>query len=166
MIIWNVKYSWWQSWIFSLITPVFSVTSWTSIRNHSDMQIFYFVYFFITLYTIQIVSKQLYSVKQEKSLPVMQEDNNEESFFQLKSIHWWFRDVLIQFSSLLLVSVQSVKRPQISKSKATVTRNQNSIGDRNEKKKTLAETRLSSAVINYSWCSVILKNSVCVLIFL
>ncbi len=31
--------------------------------------------------TIQIVSKQLYSFKQEKSVPIMQEDNNKESFF-------------------------------------------------------------------------------------
>uniref|UniRef100_A0A8C1PYT7 TBC1 domain family, member 12b n=1 Tax=Cyprinus carpio TaxID=7962 RepID=A0A8C1PYT7_CYPCA len=40
-----------------------------------------------TLYTILIVSKQLYSVKQENSLAIIQEDNNKESFFQLKSVH-------------------------------------------------------------------------------
>jgi len=38
--------------------------------------------------------------------------------------------------------VQSVKRPQQNKPKATVARNQNSIGDRNGEK-TLGETMLS-----------------------
>ncbi len=42
---------------------------------------------YLTLYTIMIVSKQFYSVKQESSLSIMQEDNNKESFFQLKSDH-------------------------------------------------------------------------------
>ncbi len=76
------------------------------------------------------MSKQLYRVKQENSLSIMQEDNNK-SFFQLKSVHWWFSDVIIQFSSFPIVSVQSVKRPQISKPNATAASTQNSIGDRN-----------------------------------
>ncbi len=86
-------------------------------------------FIYIALYTILIVSKQLYRVKQENSLSVMQEDNNK-SFFQFKSVHWWFSVDVIQFSSLPIVSVQSVKRPQISKPKATEARTQNSIGDR------------------------------------
>ncbi len=50
--------------------------------------------------------------------------------------------VIIQFSSLPIVSVQSVKCPQLSKPEATAARNQNPIGDRNGEK-TLGETRLS-----------------------
>ncbi len=42
-------------------------------------------FIYIALYTILIVSKQLYRVKQENSLSIMQEDNNK-SFFQLKSV--------------------------------------------------------------------------------
>jgi len=43
---------WWQNWIFSIITPVFSVT-W-SFRNHSDMWIccsrnIYHYYLFIIM---------------------------------------------------------------------------------------------------------------------
>ncbi len=56
-------------------------------------------FIYIALYTILIVSKQLYRVKQENSLSIMQEDNNK-SFFQLKSVHWWFNVDIIQFSSL------------------------------------------------------------------
>ncbi len=47
-------------------------------------------FIYIALYTILIVSKQLYRVKQENSLSIMQEDINK-SFFQLKSVHWWFQ---------------------------------------------------------------------------
>ncbi len=85
------------------------------------------------------MSKQLYSVKHKNSLSILQEDNNKESFFQLKSIH---DSVIIQFSSLPIVSVQSVKRPQLSKPKVTAARTQNSIVDGNGEK-TLGETRLS-----------------------
>ncbi len=52
-------------------------------------------------------------------------------FFQLKSIH---DSVIIQFSSLPIVSVQSVKRPQLSKPKVTAARTQNSIVDGNGEK--------------------------------
>ncbi len=50
---------------------------------------------YIALYTILIVSKQLYSVKQENSLSIMQEDNNGV-IFQLKSIQWWSSSALFQ----------------------------------------------------------------------
>ncbi len=83
-------------------------------------------FIYIVLYTILIVSKQLYRVKQENSWSIML-----ESFFQLKSVHWWFSVDIIQFSSLPIMSVQSAKRPQISKPKAKAARTQNSIGDRN-----------------------------------
>ncbi len=59
-------------------------------------------FIYIALYTILIVSKQLYRVKQENSLSIMQEDINK-SFFQLKSVHWWFSVDIIQFSSLPIV---------------------------------------------------------------
>ncbi len=62
---------------------------------------------YIALYTMQIKA-----ALQENSLSIMQEDNNKESFLQLKSIYWWFSDVIIQFSCLPIVSVQSVKHPQ------------------------------------------------------
>ncbi len=35
----------------------------------------------IALYTIQIISKQLYSVKQENSLAIMQENTKKQTFF-------------------------------------------------------------------------------------
>ncbi len=76
------------------------------------------------------MSKQLYRDKQENSFSIMQEDINK-SFFQLKSIHWWVSDDIIQFSSLPIMSVPSAKRPQISKPKATAAKTRNSIGDRN-----------------------------------
>ncbi len=37
--------------------------------------------FYIVLYTKQIVPKQLYSVKLENSLSIMQEDNKNKYFF-------------------------------------------------------------------------------------
>ncbi len=69
--------------------------------------------------------------------------------FQLKAFHywiqWWHRPA--QFSSKRFCSIKStilleMKCPQLSKPEATAARNQNSIGDRTEKK-TLGETRLS-----------------------
>ncbi len=44
--------------------------------------------------------------------------------------------------NMILMILLEIKCPQLSKPEATVTRNQNSIGDRTEKK-TLGETRLS-----------------------
>ncbi len=35
-------------------------------------------FIYIVLYTVQIVSKQLYSVKQENSESIMQEDNSKQ----------------------------------------------------------------------------------------
>ncbi len=57
-------------------------------------------FIYIALFTIQIVSKQLYSVKQENSVSIMQEDNSKHSIFQLKSVHCWFSNI-IQLSSVL-----------------------------------------------------------------
>ncbi len=61
--------------------------------------------------------------------------------FQLKAFHywiqWWHRPA--QFSSKSFCSIKStilleIKCPQLSKPEATAARNQNSIGDRTEKK--------------------------------
>ncbi len=74
--------------------------------------------------------------------------------FQLKAFHywiqWWHRPA--QFSSKSFCSIKStilleIKCPQLSKPEATAARNQNSIGDRTEKK-TLGETRLSRGAIS------------------
>ncbi len=44
-------------------------------------------FIYIALYTILIVLKQLYRVKQDNSLSIMQEDINK-SIFLLKTVHW------------------------------------------------------------------------------
>ncbi len=41
----------------------------------------------IVLYTMQIVSKPLYSVKQENIVSITHEDDGKHSIFQLKSVH-------------------------------------------------------------------------------
>ncbi len=38
-------------------------------------------FIYIAPYTIEIVSKQLYSVKQEKGVLILQEDNSKQSVF-------------------------------------------------------------------------------------
>ncbi len=39
--------------------------------------LFFFNFIYIVLYTIQIVSKQLYSIKQENSVSIVQEENSK-----------------------------------------------------------------------------------------
>ncbi len=83
---------------------------------------------------IYIAHIQYWLCQQEDSLSRTQEDYEKEAFFQLKWFRWWFSDVIIQFSSLPIVSVQSVKCPQLSTPKVTAARTQNSICDGTEKK--------------------------------
>ncbi len=71
------------------------------------------------------------------------------NFFELKAFHYWFQwcHCPAQLSLNSICAIKSVislemKCPQLSKPEATTARNQNSIGDRTEKK-TLGETRLS-----------------------
>ncbi len=71
------------------------------------------------------------------------------TFFKLKAFHYWIQwcHCSAQFSLNSICGIKSVislemKCPQLSKPEATTARNQNSIGDRTEKK-TLGETRLS-----------------------
>ncbi len=45
--------------------------------------------------------------KQENSVLIMREDDSKNSIFQLKSVHHWFSDVIVQLSSVQIVSVQS-----------------------------------------------------------
>ncbi len=54
-----------------------SAASWRATMKSSQVTFIY-----IPLYTIQIVSKQLYSVKQKNSLSITREDNTKESFFR------------------------------------------------------------------------------------
>lgn len=58
------------------INNIFWVIKFNSLHKSSQ-----FTFDYVALYTIQILSKQLYSEKQENSLSITQEDNNKESFF-------------------------------------------------------------------------------------
>ncbi len=62
--------------------------------------------------TIQIVSKQLYSVKQENSVSIMQEDNNNKKN-QIKSVHHWFSDVIVPLSSNSICAIKLTILPVI-----------------------------------------------------
>ncbi len=88
------------------------------------------------------MSKQLYRVKQEKGVLIMQEDNRKQSAFQFKSVHCSLvmsSFSSVQFSLPIVSAIKStilpnIRCPQPNKPKAKVARNQNSIGDRNGEK--------------------------------
>ncbi len=78
-----------------------------------------------------------------------QYQNRKTPIFQLKAFHCWIQCCHrpAQFSLKSICAIKAVillemKCPQLSNPEATTARNQNSIGDRTEKK-TLRETRLS-----------------------
>ncbi len=71
---------------------------------------------------------------------IIQVDNRKQSAFHFKSVHCSFNDVIVQLSSLPIVSAikstifPNIRCPQPSKPKATVARNRNSICNRNGEK--------------------------------
>ncbi len=123
--IWNLivskYYIWWGICTFFVLVSMCGCglhvicDLWHQLRRFKSSHL----YLYSALYNTDCVKEAL-QCQQENSLSTMQEDNGKDV-------------IIIQFSSLPIVSVQSVKRPKLSKPKATVARNQNSIGDRMEK---------------------------------
>ncbi len=102
----------------------------------------------IALLIIQIVSKQLHNTKIGKWCVNNVKWQDLILNFQLNNFIIEFSDVIcpVQFSLNNICAIKSVislemKCSQLSKPEATAARNQNSIGDRTEKKN-LGETRL------------------------
>ncbi len=74
-------------------------------------------FIYIVLLPIKIVSKQLFSIKLENNVPVVQKDNSKHSIFSLRYFIMDFRDVIIQFSSNSICAIKStilleIKCPQ------------------------------------------------------
>lgn len=64
-------------WLYQaivILTAIYASETWTIESSQVS-----FIY--IKLYKIQIVSKQVYSVKQENSLSIKKEENNKQSIF-------------------------------------------------------------------------------------